>query len=306
VPYRIVNLGTEFSAFWNQAKGLPFERQVTVWEQVVESPQRDFYESVVWNRTQDPQWKKRRLERLHAAFQQYRKYAPAMEEEFKEFPTVLGTEVERFRKACPDARLAVTVFAVPSPTFDGKVDSLASKPEENVLAFGMEEIVDNQEDPNVLYAHELFHVYQGERVGLNAKVYETKGKFSLPLWEEGFATFASEALNPTVPLRKVLLSEKLAELSPKEIPWLASEYLKHVDEPALNAQDPSLYKKWFTSGDASPRPGLPARCGYFLGLHLLRHLAKTHSMLEMANWSLAEAHQRVVVGLRELQAGIDN
>jgi hypothetical protein len=300
---RVIDLGPEFSRFWSAAANLPFPRQVAIWEKEIEAPQRDFYESIVWNRKQDPEWRARRLRRLTAAFQQYRKYAPEMEKRFREFPALLAREAGRFRRVFPDARLDAATYAVPSPTFDGKVDSLASRPTENVLAFGIDEIVDNQDDPDVLFIHEFFHVYQGERAGLNGEVFVKQGKFSLPLWEEGFATYASELLNPSAPREKILLSAKLVQVPPAELPRLAAVYLEHIEEPALNPRDPSLYKTWFTSGTPGPLPGLPPRCGYLLGLELVRHLSQTHPPIEMAGWRLPEIHRQVIQGLREMQQG---
>lgn len=129
-------------------------------------------------------------------------------------------------------------------------------------------------DLDVLFSHELFHCYQGQRNP--AMCLDAEAPLYVSLWMEGTATWASETLNPGASLQHVLLDDALlARAAPSQLSAAAQAMLS-----ALDARDPATQALFFESGHHGD--GWPPRAGYAVGLQIARGLGTTMSLPQMA------------------------
>lgn len=302
--YQIKNLGTNFDQFWRKAKALSFEEQVKVWNEVVEHPYQAFYDGMVWQKEDNPKWEERKLRRLKEFFPKYQKLHDEMMSEFNSFDATLGKQISRFKEFFSDASFSLPIYAAPTTTFNGKGGEGGDSADplgKTVLAFGIDMIVDRHDNPDVLYSHELFHIYHTDAAGVNEKVFLTEGRLTLPLWLEGLATYVSQQMNPNAPIDDILMDHDLPKVGEKEIRDLAVRFLKEANEKAFDTKNPETYKKWFAvDPQYNLGKGLPQRCGYLLGWKVAAQIAKKYPLSQMVHWRVAEAHEHVIVTLKDM------
>jgi hypothetical protein len=292
--FKVVNLRPEFREFWKKSKGQPFEVQLRNWDRIVEGPHQDLFDVMVNNRKYDAKWKQHRLERLKERFAYFEEHYPQVEHEFDRFESLLHAQLARFSHFFPEMRLKMPIYAVPGATFNGKLGSVNSDGDLG-LAFGIDMMLILENNPDVLYAHEIFHLYHVDRMRITPEYYESEARFTLPLWIEGLGTHVSQVLNPDAPSEDILMQRDLASLDAANtdgsrlIRALSWEYLKLADRK-LGQTDPSYRRRraWF--GSSSVHSELPQRIGYLLGFRVARHLATYYSLDEMISWSPEEAH----------------
>jgi len=279
----LVVLEPEFKAFWQAAAGQPLARQMEIWDEQVERPHQSFYDSFVWEKPGNPKWLERKRRLLGKMFAQYPALYPAIVANFERFPGTLRTQIARFRQSFPDAEFTLPIYAAPVACFNGKGDEGGGSDGRGgmVLAFGIDVITARADNPDILYAHELFHIYHAGAAGLSPQVFAAEGKLTLPLWMEGFATYVSGLLNRAESDGAILMDDALGRVDRKELPWLAAEFLKVADEKAVNDKNPAAYAHWFGANAPKLRPDLPNRCGCWLGLAVVHELARTHRLDEM-------------------------
>lgn len=299
---QVINLQSEFEAFWRESKGKPFETQVENWNKFVERPHQSLYDHLVNGKKYDKDWETRKTSRLKRSFVEYERNYPNILQNFSRFSEVLNQKVLVFRKYFPDAMFDLPIIALPGATFNGKAGPINDQYKMG-LAFSIDIISERGDDPGVLYSHELFHIYHVKKIQVTPELFEKAGKMTLPLWLEGLATYASQEINPKASVEKVLMQDDLAKLSAEECGWLANEFLKIADLKAEDDAHPERYRMWFGYNREKLRPHLPYRVGYLLGLRVASRLAEKHSLSEMALWPLATAESHVKKVLNELAAG---
>lgn len=121
------------------------------------------------------------------------------------------------------------------------------------------------DDPDVLYSHELFHIYHQNRLNIDDKTYDEKGKLTLPLWMEGLAVYVSKEMNPSKGDEVIFMSKDLPKVSQRDIKWMAKEFLKNADAKSYDEKHPEIYQNWFNYGK-QVRKDIPTRAGYLLGI----------------------------------------
>ena len=149
-------------------------------------------------------------------------------------------------------------------------------------------------DLAVLFSHELFHCYQGQKnpamcLDATAPVYAS-------LWIEGTATYASERLNPGASPLHVLLDDPVLAKADKS--WLRAAAQAMLSQ--LDARDEATQLLFFDAGHHGD--GWPPRAGYAVGLQIARSLGTTMSLPQMAalpaprvRETLAQALSRLAV-----------
>lgn len=281
---KIVNLGPAFEQFWAQAVGKPFEEQVRLWDEVIEKPEADFYDSVVWEKDNNKTWQERKPRRLNYMFSQYPVIYQKMKEGFATFNAVAEAQLAKFRQFFPNSCRNLILYVVPSPTFNGK-ESMLGK--DVVLAFGIDMMTILGGNNDVLFAHELFHYYHAEQVNMeeNGK----KNGLMWHLWIDGLAQYVSQQMNPGVNKAAILFDQRLGDISAQDMVWLAQKFLADVES---SSDKDSI---WFCAGnDGKLRADLPSRCGYLLGLYAVEQLAKKYSLESMVKWTEEEVHPKVI------------
>jgi hypothetical protein len=128
-------------------------------------------------------------------------------------------------------------------------------------------------DLAVLFSHELFHCYQGQKNP--AMCLDPRAPVYASLWMEGTATWASECMNPGASPQAVLLNAELARATPSQLHAAAQAMLS-----ALDAWDDATQSLFFSIGQHGD--GWPPRAGYAVGLKIARRLGKAMSLPQMA------------------------
>jgi hypothetical protein len=305
--YTIVNLGSAFERFWSLAKTKSFEEQLKIWNEVVEGPYRQFYDGMVWQKKENPKWEERKIRRLKEFFPKYQSLYGGMKAEFDQFDRTLKKQIDRFAQFFPDSHFNLPIYAAPTTTFNGKGGEGGDSGDplgKTVLAFGIDMIIDRKDNPDVLYSHELFHIYHTAAASVSDKVFSNEGKLTLPLWLEGLATYVSQQMNSQASLADILMDKDLPNLTKKQIQFLAKKFVSESGQKAFDPAKPEFYKKWFAiDPQYSLGPALPQRCGYLLGLKVSERLAKKNKLQDMVHWNVAEAHRQVVKTLNEIALG---
>jgi ketosteroid isomerase-like protein len=124
-----------------------------------------------------------------------------------------------------------------------------------------------KEELSPLVIHELFHVYQEERLGDPSKA------FFWSMWTEGLATYVSRRLNPGVPEQQVCC---LPPIEPVEaaLPKIAAEALALFD-----SEKSDEYARFFYGNQ---KIDIPQRSGYYLGYRIASEAGKTRSLRDLA------------------------
>lgn len=291
--YQIYNLGKNFEQFWSVAKDKDFEGQLKHWNEIVESPYQDVYDSLVDTKMSNSQWKAQKEKRLRAFFELIPQKFGLYQFQFATFDETLRDYIAKYEQKFFDVRFKAKIYALPGATFNGKVGSTSLSPD-NILAFGINVVDEVNDDMDVLVSHELFHLYHWQKLGS-----VENGRITLPLFMEGLASYASWDMNPDKSLGKILMSEELGNVSRKDVRWLAREFLKNVESKDFDPQKPELFQRWFAYG-FKVRPDLPSRIGYLLGFRVVEKMASKHSLQEMAGWTAHQAHFEVKRVLRSL------
>ena len=284
--YQVINLQKNFEQFWSVAKGKSFEVQLKSWNETVENPYQDVYDVLVDSKQNNSDWPAKKEKRLRSFFSKIPGHYFAYQKLFMTFDQALERQIEKFTEKFPDTNFKKKIYAIPGATFNGKSGEVGPQ-KETVLAFGIDIIDEYEDDIEVLFSHELFHLYHLEKLGDNPNSHIT-----LQLWIEGLATYFSYVMNPNKSLEKILMSAELTEVSQKDIRWMARQFYKISDAKTIGGKQLDLAQRWFRFGK-TPRKGIPTRAGYLLGFEVVQEIAKKHSLQDMTSWNALRAHQEV-------------
>lgn len=289
-----------FTAFWSAAEGKPFLQQEQAWNRDIEAPRRDVYDAVVWEKQHDPYWQARRQIWLRARFARYPALAAGIPAEVQALQDAVAKQSIRFKALFSDADPHPPVTIVLAPNFDAKSGVLRDgKP---VLAFAVDSLLMEHAQLDIVVPHELFHLYHAQHAGIRNDGVMPDAELTLPLFEEGLATYVSGELSPGHTDAELLLEDELGTIPESRLPDIARRFLADARSKAIDPARPEIFKRWF---NAAPRPyqqGLPNRSGYWLGLQVIRYLRRTHTLEQIAAWSPAQAQTQVMAVLQKLGA----
>jgi hypothetical protein len=296
----IINLGSNFSNFWEKAKGREFSEQLALWNQLVENPQKQFYMSVVWRNTEAPDFLDRKSKRLKELFEGYGLRNVDIQRNFNQFDSTIQSQIKKFKNVFPAVRFSRPIMAVLAPTFNGKSDSYeVDGNTKHFLAFGIDTLTIRDDDPDVLYSHELFHLYHGEASEIEDDGASANAALIDSLWAEGLATYVSKELNPSAKMSSVFMDSALAGFPISRLSEIAQKFLKVRNEKVHSKDHPEVYGFWFLMNKQLDSR-TPPRVGYWLGYHVAKELRQKYSLDEMAHWSFQIAHQKIVPVLEQL------
>lgn len=282
---KVVNFKAQFNVFWKQAKGQTFEKQVELWTSVIETPYQDFFDSFVWSEKSNSNFSAKRLKQLQIIFRRIEKNETKIINDLQTFESVLASQLERYRKAFPNAEFPVDCYAAVGGNFLGRAGT-NQKTKKKMLAFGIDKIADMNVNPDILYSHELFHIYHGIQSNI-----DSDERLIVQLWAEGLASFVSHELNPQASNKDIFIYESTAKIKNDQLPHLSSLFLKIAGNDAFDSQNDHLYFDWFLSEKDSST--LPAMAGYWLGYKVVENLRGRYSLEEMSQWSAQKADRMV-------------
>lgn len=298
------SIAASFQAFWSEAQARPFEEQEALWDKFIEQPRQELYDRVVWEKRDYPHWEQEKTGALRARFAAYTTISSQIPAAADTLEAAIPAQAARFRKLFPDAPANPHVAVLLAPDFDSKSGVQADGTP--VLALAVDTLLLEKADTSILFPHELFHLYDAIHAGISNDGVMPDTKLTLPLFEEGFATYVSTLVSPGHTDGQYLLQATLGALPVSRLPEVARRFLTDADEPTIDPKNNSLaYGRWFEGSDKSYQADLPNRSGYWLGLNLIRLMAKTHTLQEMAAWSPAKAQEETRAALL-LMAGSGN
>jgi hypothetical protein len=279
-----------FKTFWSAAQGKPFAEQEALWDKYVEAPQQDVYDYIVWEKRDYPDWQKLKDATLALRFTDYPRIADQLPGAITSLQAAIPVQAAKFHELFPNAPIHPPVVIVLAPDFDAKSGVLADgKP---VLALGIDSLLLEKADLSIIFPHEIFHIYDAIHAGITNDGVMAGADLTLPLFEEGVATYVSTQISPGHSDGQYLLQDDLGTLPAARLREVAKRFLADANRPAIDTADSKAYARWFESSNQAPyQADLPNRSGYWLGLNLIREMVKTHSLQEMAAWSPAKAQQ---------------
>jgi hypothetical protein len=294
----VPDVTTAFTSFWQAAKGQPFTRQMQLWDKEIEAPRRDLYASVVWETQNHPDWQATRQRILQKRFAQYPDLASGIPAESQALQQALTTAYPAFHRLFPDASLHPPVEILLAPNFDAKSGVLPNG--SPVLAFALDSLLLEQANLSIIVPHELFHLYHAEHAGIRNDGVMPDVPLTLPLFEEGLATYVSGELSPGHTDGELLLQDDLGDIQPSRLSDIATRFLADAHSKAIDPEHPDIFKRWFNAAATPYQAGLPNRSGYWLGLQVIRYLRKTYTLAQIAAWSPAQADMHVISALTQL------
>lgn len=292
------SIAQSFAAFWHAAQGRPFAQQELWWDREIEASRRDLYASVVWETRSDPAWRERRQRWLHTRLAQYPGLAAGIPGEIGALRDAIATQSANFRELFPDASTHPPVEILLAPNFDAKSGVLADG--SPVLVFAVDSLLLEKANLGIVVPHELFHLYHAQQAGIRNDGVMPGVDLTLPLFEEGLATYVSGQLSPGHTDGELLLQDDLGRLTQAQLPAIAARFLRDAQDRAINPAHPEAFKRWFNAGATPYQRDLPDRTGYWLGLQLVRYLRRSHSLAQIAAWSPVQAQEQALAALRQL------
>lgn len=278
------NIAGDFAHTWDTTRNLPMDERVAAFRKDVASKYPDFYSAQRFNVSEEvyDQHIAKFIERFEAIRTPYLEKVRAFDHE-------LPRNMATFGKTFPDFRLSTPTWLVHSfGEMDGGTREFNNRVD---LIFGADMMAtlhakDNQAP---LFHHELFHVYHHQHFACGTDtIWEN-------LWEEGLATYVSDAMNPGASDSELLLDFPKGMRAATEAKLAAS--WAHLTQ-VLDKSDPSLYSELFSTkaGNSS----LPARRGYYLGYLVAREAAKTRDLPALAAMGCKETRTLVETTIQKL------
>jgi hypothetical protein len=270
---RVINTLTDFEQFWGAAQGKPFEQQEQLWA-AFEAKYPDIYQGIVFPRS-NPNWQQSRTSKLKSAFSDMPAMAPRIMAILEQADAIANAQLATFLKEFPDLAAGTPVIFIPLSTFNAAVRPAAvmTSTGRTSLVLGVDYLIENDDALDAVFMHEFFHIYQFD--GLEGRPYGSN--MASPLWFEGFATYLSARLNPSVATKRIYMDSELATAcTPDNIRKWSGEYLQLYRKEV----DKAMHTAWFRVSTKER----PKRRGYCVGAQVVQLLAQSHSLLEMAKW----------------------
>ena len=261
----ILNLGPEFKVYVDQNRGSEWDTRWSNWK-VFETKYSSYFSEGLCASQSDGCEEKKKL-RLREFFMALPRLEPKLWNYFQSSAEAIEVQRRAFKKEFVDFKDDTLVVLMPSLLgFNGRVATIG---ERHVLLIAPDSLLDRADNLDVVFSHELFHVYQFDRIG-KGEIFRTMAS---PLWFEGFATWMSIFLNPGTGDAPALMDDALAAYcsSPDHVSFLAKEYLSILSMKSDSPTVDTVYQRWFLLSSNT----VPTRRGYCLGLQVMRQL--THS-----------------------------
>lgn len=292
-----------FTTFWQVAKDKPFAEQEVLWDKFIEAPRQDLYQSVVWEVRNYPDWKRQKDASLKVRFDQYRSISGDIPKGVRDIDAALTVQAKRFAQyfGSSGQPRAVVVLA---PHFDAKSGVMPNG--DPVLALAVDSLLLEKASLDIVLPHELFHLWDAEHAGITNDGVMPDTHLLLPLYEEGLATYVSTVVSPGHTDGEYLLQNDLGALPDAKLPEAARRFLIDADVLTIDPvkhKTSDTFARWFEGGNKPYQADLPNRSGYWLGLHTIRILMRSHTLTEVASWHPAEAEKQTRAALMVLARG---
>jgi Predicted Zn-dependent protease (DUF2268) len=285
MPIQVADVCADFLAFWAEGRDQPPARQLGLWRQLYEEPNRalfDLYYSRYGTRGRAAQV----LDRLVAVGPTVRATAPRV-----------AALVERVAPRCADL-LGVADHDLRYVLMVGLFQSVAWQAEFEgaPTSFLALETEPNQDLAAVelTLAHETAHALHGLASGIRAEgTHVGEGL----LWE-GIAVVTTVRLCPGRPEAAYLSPAETTDVGQTRDEWLAAcdrrgWELRERLLADLDRDDVRTFAAYFWEADQHAPRGLPPRAGYVVGYRLVEALLDRHHLAEVVRWPPERARTMV-------------
>jgi hypothetical protein len=295
--YHLVNLGPEFKAFVKSSIKSDERTRWQAWK-TFEKNHLEIIDVAICD-AHEAECEKSKKKQLADFFKLLPEFQDRMWKIFDQAPKLTDSQIQKFRQAFPDLRQDVDVIFMPALfLFNGKGG--VKFHDHYALFIGVDLVALRQNNLDVLFSHEFFHVYQFEKL-ISSKLFQTMAS---PLWLEGFATWESSQMNPTASQADILMNAELAKYCEDQahIREMASEYLKILQIKSNDSQIKKTRIDWFSGGaDVNPK-----RKGYCLGYKALQEVMKDHQLKDIVNLNEDAFSKILSQTLKKLEAAPNN
>lgn len=263
--YQLVNMGPEFKQYVETFRNQSAENRWIGWLEL-ESKYFEIFKAGIGDPAKYENLKKAHLEKLFKALPDFEKN---MWELFEQAEIITKTQITKFKSVFPDLQDGISIVFMPSLSF------FNGQAEENRLFVGVDMVSERNDDINILFSHEFFHIYHFEKLK-NKKLWKT---MTSPLWTEGMATWVSMHLNPYATYEVALMDKELAQFSEslENIKKMATEYHPISQGPFESDIGKQATAEWFMTSTR-----IPNRQGYGLGTHIVNEISKSLPVADMA------------------------
>jgi hypothetical protein len=296
-------IARSFVTFWAAARDKPFPEQQALWNRFIEAPREVLYRSVVWEIRDNPDWRQLKERTLRNRFAAYPRISGEIPGEAEAIETAIGVQTARFGGYFGSS-WQPHVVVVLAPNFDAKSGVLPDgRP---ILALAVDSLVLEKARLDILLPHEFFHLWDAEQSGISNDGVMPGTHLTLPLFAEGLATYASTVVSPGYTDGEYLLQDDLGALPDASLLATAKRFLADAGDMTIDPvqhKTSKAFRRWFQAGRTQFQAGLPNRAGYWLGLHVIRVLRRSHSLHEIASWSPSQAQAETLAALREMAGG---
>ena len=290
---RVVDAAENCAEFWRRVAGATPEQQSRAFEGHLRAPHPALYPSAGLGLDEPLS---RSVPKGLAKMVKMRKFLPdptRVEEVRRALEADLQQSAVEFRKTFPGFSVKGPVSIVCSlGAFDGGTRKVEGA---SMLLFGPDVIAAIRPrgfNLRPFLEHELFHVHH------EALLTDAPETVAQSLWEEGLATFVSDALNPGATHEEISVPDVLIAAATPRIPELATRLLAHLDDPDSSP----LYKQFFY-GSLEASSEVPPRSGYLLGWKIAEAAGKTRSLAQLAAMTPPQSRTLVEQELRTLARG---
>ncbi|WP_211443510.1 hypothetical protein [Collimonas humicola] len=292
-----------FDIFWAAAQDKPFAQQEKLWDEFIEQDREDLYQAVVWEADHHPDWRGRKHRILQSRFASYSGLANQIADAAARLEVDISRQGAKFRTVFADAPESPDAQIILAPNFDAKSGVLADG--SCVLVFAIDSLILEKANMDVVIPHELFHLYHANHAGIKNDGVMAGADLTLPLFEEGLATYVSTQLSPGYKDEEYLLQEDLGSLQDQRLPEIARRFLTDADFLAIDRLHPDAFNRWFNSSTTKVNADLPNRTGYWLGLAVIRYLRQSYSLSDIASWRPDQAQMRAREVLTALASSLN-
>lgn len=297
------SIAQSFVAFWAAAHDKPFSQQQALWNRFIEAPREVLYRSVVWEVRDTPDWQQLKERTLRDRFAAYARIDREIPGEVDAIETTIERQTARFGRYFGSSWRPHAVVLL-APNFDAKSGVLpGGRP---ILALAVDSLILENTKLDILLPHEFFHLWDAEQSGIRNDGVMPGTHLTLPLFAEGLATYASTVVSPGYTDGDYLLQDDLGTLPEASLPGAAKRFLVDAGDMTIDPvqhKATAAFRRWFQAGRAPFQDGFPNRAGYWLGLHVIRVLRRSHSLHEIASWSPSQAQAQTLAALHEMASG---
>ena len=289
----LTNLGPEFLKYWGEVKRLQvkpsdLEKHASLFKEHVIKDQTQFYLDVVFDkRDKAKKFDDILVEALKDSVPIFETLEKQIASNIKTFDANTKEQIKRLQKAIPGFSADMPIYGMVS--LDKFAGGVRLNKGQQVLAISFDKVAAIDRDFDMLFTHEVFHVYHNQaNPSLRAELSKSSDLLIAGMFIEGIATYAEGDLNPNKKSKR-MVKDLMEWCSKKEYKKFIGDFLQ--DNAQLTAvtyeANKHLYRKWFYTTRDKDYP-FPTEAAYCIGDQVIEALAVKHSLKEMVIWDVAK------------------